>query len=453
MAGWLGEVPDFFSEELGRYTERTRRSEEIFREARKYVPYGVNSNMRFFEPYPIYIARGKGGRVWDADGNEYVDLNLAMGAVFSGHSHPAVVEAVRGVVEDGTAFGTDAPEARLVAKELARRWGLDKVRFSNSGAEATMHAIRIARAYTGKDKVIKFEGNYHGAHDYVLVSIKSPPGRMGRRFPRKIPVGPGIPGTTLDSVLIARYNDLNSVERLLSKHEEEVAAVIVEPVAMNIGVVPPKPGFLEGLRKLTEEYGALLIFDEVKTGVKLAPGGATEFFGIKPDLAVTAKSIGGGFPVSAIMGREEVMSVVGPHGAVHAGTFNANRLVMAAALATLTKVLTVDAYPRAHRLCDELSRAFQDIVDDYRIPAVVQWIGPNGHIYPGATEPVVDLPTFYQQDDAAWWRYWIAMMNRGIFIEPVVSDDEWTVSVVHTKEDIERAIEAFKEAAKFMRPA
>lgn len=433
-------------EEMKTYLGRTAKSYELFQKASRVTPLGVNSNIRHMQPYPLYIDRGLGSRLWDADGNEYIDYQLGFGALMVGHSPP---ELVRGVKErldkGGILYGAEAIEAREVAEELARRFKLDMVRFSNTGSDATFYALRFARAYTGRDKIIKFEGCYNGYQDYLFVSYYPP---LAPAKPMQFPQSLGIPEYVWKNTLIARFNDLNSVEDLLRKHGDDVAAIILEPVAMNMGVIPPEKGFLEGLRKLSDEYGAALIFDEVKTGVKLAAGGATEYYNVIPDLTAVAKSIAGGFPLSAIIGKEEIMELIATKKVAHAGTYNANQISITAAHIVLKKLLTPDVYPRAYALSDELAKGYIDVLEDEGIDARVQWIGVNGHIYTGLTEEAKSYVDYLKQDGGMWWRFAYAMMNRGIIPEVLTADDQWTISTQHTKEDVEKTIETFKEVAK-----
>ncbi|RLI07434.1 aspartate aminotransferase family protein, partial [Candidatus Bathyarchaeota archaeon] len=335
-------------------------------------------------------------------------------------------------------------DAHEVAEELARRFKLDMVRFSCSGSEATWLAVKLARAYPGRDQIVKFEGCYHGSNDYLFVSYfpAIAPARPAREFHSL-----GVPSYVWKDTLVARFNDLGSVEELFRRHGDDIACVIVEPVAMNMGVIPPEEGFLEGLRKMCDEHGAVLIFDEVKTGVKLAYGGAVEYFGVKPDLVAVAKAIAGGLPLSATIGKREIMELIGHHKVVHAGTFNANHLSITAAKVVLKEILTPDVYGPAHRLSEELAKGYKDIIEDTGLKAVVQWIGVNGHIYTGLEEPVKDYTGYYRQDKDMWWRLAYAMMNRGVIFEVLTADDQWTISVQHTKEDVERTLEAFKDVA------
>jgi len=432
--------------ELKTFVERTRRSFEIHQRACRVIPMGVNSNVRFLPPhmlYPLYIDRAKGSRIWDADGNEYIDYHLGFGVLMAGHNHPKLVEALKERLDKGgITYGEDPVDAYEVAEELVKRFRLDMVRMSCTGSEATWLAIKLARAYTNRNKIIKFEGCYHGSNDYLYVS----------HYPPVISVRPvrqfhslGVPSYVWKDTLIARYNDLNSVEYLFSRYGDDIAGLIVEPVAMNIGVIPPEPGFLEGLRRICDEHGAVLIFDEIKTGAKLAYGGAVEYFGVQPDLVTVAKAVASGLPFSAVVGKREIMELIGKGKVTHAGTFNANHLSVTAAKVTLKEILTPDVYEPARRLSGELAKGYQDILDDKRIDAVVQWIGVNGHIYTGITEPVKNCGDYYREDQEMWWRLAYGMMNRGIIIEGLTADDEWTVSVQHTRGDVEATLEAFKE--------
>ena len=280
------------------------RSAELHARARQSMPLGVASSFQTYDPYPLFMTDARGSRIWDADGNEYVDFDMAFGVLAAGHSHPLLAEALQRRVANGTCYTFPVEDGILLAEEIKRRFGADLVRFSNSGTEATMDAIRVARGYTGREKIVKFEGGYHGHHDDVLVSIQPPRELMGPvESPATVPASAGLPASRLAETIIAPFNEPELLEAILEAHRGEVAAIIVEPVQFNIGVVPPRPGFLERLRELATDHGAVLIFDEVKTGVVLAYGGATEHFGVQPDLFCLAKSIGGGVPIGAFGGR------------------------------------------------------------------------------------------------------------------------------------------------------
>src|SRR4029450_8080537 len=283
------------AEELERYRSQTPKSPESYDRAEKILPLGVSSNFRTYEPYPIYIQRAQGSKMWDVDGREYTDFSLCFGAMMVGHSHPVMVEAIARAASEGTLYGMPHDREVRGAELICERFGLEQMRFTNSGSEATLHALRMVRSYTGRDKILKFEGGYHGGHDTVLVSVKPPASKVGHlKAPKALPVGHAIPALTVENTLVATWNDADGLRALLQKHENEVAGIIVEPVMMNVGVMPPRDCFLQELRALCDEFGCLLVFDEVKTGAKLAWGGAQEHFRMKADVVCLAKAIGGG---------------------------------------------------------------------------------------------------------------------------------------------------------------
>ncbi|HEU5325834.1 MAG TPA: aminotransferase class III-fold pyridoxal phosphate-dependent enzyme, partial [Candidatus Limnocylindria bacterium] len=303
-----GRVQEIGAREEQAYRDRTPRSAELFGRARESLPLGVASSFQAYDPYPLFMTDARGSRIWDADGNEYIDFDMAFGVLAAGHSHPVLAEALQHRVANGTCYTFPVEDSIRLAEEIKRRFDADMVRFSNSGTEATMDAIRVARGYTGREKVIKMEGGYHGHHDDVLVSIQPPRDAMGPvEAPNTVPASAGIPRSRLAETIVAPFNDADALEAILEAHRGEVAAILVEPVQFNIGVVPPRRGYLERLRELATQHEVVLIFDEVKTGVVLAWGGAYEHYGVKPDLFCLAKSIGGGVPIGAFGGRGEVM--------------------------------------------------------------------------------------------------------------------------------------------------
>jgi glutamate-1-semialdehyde 2,1-aminomutase len=448
------------------YRERTPRSAELHARARKALPLGVASSFQTYDPYPLFMTDARGSRIWDADGNEYIDFDMAFGVLAAGHSHPLLAEALQRRVANGTCYTFPIEDGVLLAEELKGRFNADLVRFSNSGTEATMDAIRVARGFTGREKIIKFEGGYHGHHDDVLVSIQPPREVMGPvEQPNTVPATAGMPRSRIAETIIAPFNEPEILASILAAHEGEIAAIIVEPVQFNIGVVPPKPGFLERVRDLASEHGAVLIFDEVKTGVVLAYGGATEYFGIQPDLACLAKSIGGGIPIGAFCGREEVMRSIekvperdapgvgiehstlagGATRVAHLGTFNGNPLSMTAGLVTLTQVLTRDAYPRLHAMADRLTAGCQEVLDEYELPGYAINVGPKGCVMftPGR---VTNYRDFIGLDGELWQASFYFLANRGILLPPG-PDDQWTLSVQHDDEEIERHIAVFRDFA------
>lgn len=471
-----GRVQEIGAREERAYRDRTPRSAELFARARESLPLGVASSFQAYDPYPLFMTDARGSRIWDADGNEYIDFDMAFGVLAAGHSHPVLAEALQHRVANGTCYTFPVEDSIRLAEEIKRRFDADLVRFSNSGTEATMDAIRVARGYTGREKVVKMEGGYHGHHDDVLVSIQPPRDAMGPvESPNTVPASAGIPRSRLAETIVAPYNDADALEAILEAHRGEVAAILVEPVQFNIGVVPPRPGYLERLRELATAHGVVLIFDEVKTGVVLAWGGAYEHYGVKPDLFCLAKSIGGGVPIGAFGGRAEVMrsieSVAGtpsqrdggtdegpgtgidkttiPGGATrvaHLGTFNGNPLSMAAGVVTLTKILTREAYPRLHALADRLTRGCQAVIDEFGLPGYAINVGPKGCVM-FTPERVTNYRDFIGLDAELWAAAFFYLANRGILLPPG-PDDQWTLSVQHTEDDVDRHVQVFREFAR-----
>jgi glutamate-1-semialdehyde 2,1-aminomutase len=449
------------------YRARTPKSAALNARARKALPLGVASSFQYYDPYPLFMGDARGSRIWDADGNEYIDFDMAFGVLAAGHSHPLLAEALQRRVANGTCYTFPVEDGVLLAEELKQRFRADLVRFSNSGTEATMDAIRVARGYTGREKIIKFEGGYHGHHDEVLVSIQPPRDVMGPvESPATVPATAGMPHARLAETVIAPFNEPEILEQILDRHAGEIAAIIVEPVQFNIGVVPPRPGFLERVRELATAHGAVLIFDEVKTGVVIAYGGATEHFNVQPDLACLAKSIGGGIPIGAFVGRGEVMSAIekvpernapgvgiehstlagGATRVAHLGTFNGNPLSMAAGLVTLTKILTRDAYPRLHALADRLATGSQGVIDEFGLPGYAVNVGPKGCVmYTPAR--VTNYRDFIGLDADLWAASFYYLANRGVLLPPG-PDDQWTLSVQHSEADIDHHVAVFRDFAR-----
>ncbi len=443
--------------EQASYVARTARSRELLERAKAALPMGIASSFQNYDPYPTFMRESLGSRIWDADGNEYIDFDMAFGVLAAGHSHPEVVEAVRERVGRGTIFTFPSEETAVAAEEIKRRFGMDLVRFGNSGTEVTMDGIRIARGFTGRDKILKFEGGYHGHHDDVLVSIVPPAQLMGPvDAPNTVPATAGIPRSRLADTVVAPFNNADALEAILDRNRGEIAAIIVEPIQYNIGVVPPLPGFLERVRELATAHGIVLIFDEVKTGVVIAYGGGTERYGVVPDMVCLAKSIGGGLPVAAIAGREAVMRAI-EGGATattlgtaeyvaHQGTYNGNPVSMAATVATLTRVLTPDVYPELERRGDRLTAGCQAILEEYRLPGYAINVGAKGAVL-FSPKRVTNYRDFIGIDEELWTAFYFFLANRGILLPPG-SDEQWTLSVAHTDEDIERHIEVFGEFAR-----
>ncbi len=443
----MSAVPPEVQNEFNRFIERTKRSKEIYQVTKDLVPFGVSSNYRALEPYPLYFSRGVGSRLYDADGNEYIDYNMAFGVLVAGHNHPLLLEVVEERIKNGVILGFEYERIYELAKIIKDRFNVDMVRFSSTGLEATLHAIRIARGYTQRDKIVKFLGTYHGSHDFLLVATKPNIYAAGHiKRPAKVPSGPGVSKGALSEVLIAQYGDIESVEELFAEHPDEIAAVILEPVAMNMGVIVPSKEFMHRLRSLCDEYGVVLIFDEVKTSGKLYHG-AEEFFGVKPDMKTMAKAIAGGFPLSVIGGKKEIMSEVGPGKIPHAGTFNSNPLSIDAGIVTLSEILTKEAMSRAIKYSEELVKAHRDILSDAGISVVTAWFGTSGAVFFTDHEIKTWNDFLLYEHTGKWWVYFIAMMNRGIIPTAPGPDEQWTVSVQHTEEDIQKTIDTLNDIA------
>jgi len=357
------------------------------------------------------------------------------------------MKAVGGRLTTGTMFGMPHDMEWELAEEICNRFPIEMVRFGNSGTEATMHGVRLARAATGRDKIVKFEGAYHGLHDSALVSVKPHAPEFGDiHAPTSVPGGLGVPKAALENVLIATFNDLATVERRFRENPRQIAAIILEPIMMNVGLCMPQPGFLEGLREIATENGALLIFDEVKTGAKLGWGGASEYFGVIPDMICLAKSIGGGLPLAAFGTHKSVMDLISQHKVFHGGTYNTNPVSMAAGLATFREVLTRESYAHVEKLSKKLTDGYREIVAKSGLQAYVISAGANGALmlYPNEIRNYRDWITV---DTDLWRHYWFAMVNRGVMAQPYWWDEQWTISVQHTAADIDKHIAAFADVA------
>jgi glutamate-1-semialdehyde 2,1-aminomutase len=433
--------------EVELYKKRTPRSHEAHQKAVKRVPLGVASNYRFYDPYPLFVAEGHGGHIRDLDGNDYIDHNLCYGALMAGHGHPAVIRAVEKQLKLGTLYGMCHTMELELAEEICARFPVDMVRFNNSGNEATMFAIRLARAATGRLRIVKMEGGYHGGHDAVSVSVKPKSGQFGDPAnPTPVISSAGALPATAEYTLVAPFNDLPAMDRLFARHPGEIAAVILEPIMMNIGLAMPDDGYLQGLREITSRYGALLIFDEVKTGAKLARGGACEYFGIKPDIVTLGKSIGGGFPLAAFAAGTETMQQIAQQKMFHAGTYNTNPVVMAAGLAAFREVLTPACYEHIGRLSTKLVDGYQQIIQKTGVTGYGIGACANGALML-YSKPVRNYRDWYEIDHEVWMHYWFGMINRGVMAQPYWWDEQWTISVQHTDADIDRHLQVFADIA------
>ena len=428
------------------------RAAEIQRRAERHLAGGVTSSWQVAEPKPVWIERGKGSKVWDVDGHELVDLHNGYGVMAVGHAHPKIVEAVQRRVTEGTHFAQPTPDSIVVAENLAERFGLPLWRFGNSGTEATMDAVHLMRAATGRNKIIKVEGTYHGHHDSVQVSVYQEGEDLGPNdHPFSAPASAGIPTEIIELTRVVPFNDLETLERVFAEHEGEIAGMIMEAVMMNCGIVlSTLPGYLEGVRRITSEHGALLTFDEVKTGLTIHPGGATAAFGVTPDIVCLAKALGGGLPCGAIGGTEEVMDVIVRGEYDQVGTFNGNPLTMAAARATLTEVLTPAAYERFDALRERMTRGCREVIDEYDLPAYVEAIGAKGSVT-FAPETVTDYRDYVKIDGRYSHALWLFQHNGGVFLPPWGKAEQWMLSVQHSDQDVDLFAENLRAFATALR--
>jgi len=419
-------------------------SRSAFEEAKKYIPGGVNSPVRAFKSVgltPIYIERGEGSRVYDIDGNSFIDYVGSWGPLIMGHAHPEVVEALQETAKKGTSFGAPTLLETEMAKLVCERVpSIEVVRMVNSGTEATMSAIRLARGVTGRSKIIKFEGSYHGHADSLLIKAGSGIATLG------LPDSPGVPESVASNTIAVPYNDLESVQLAFERFGEEIAAVIVEPVAGNMGVVPPQEGFLAGLRKVTADHGSLLIFDEVMTGFRVGLNCAQGRYGVTPDLTCLGKVIGGGLPVGAYGGKRELMEQIAPAGPIYqAGTLSGNPLAMAAGYTTL-KLLTPAVYDQLEERGARLQAGFERNAKEFGIPLTINRIGSM--VCPFFTDvPVVNFDTAKTSDLKRFNRYFAAMVQEGVSVPPSQFEGMF-ISAAHTTEDIDATIEANYNAFK-----
>jgi glutamate-1-semialdehyde 2,1-aminomutase len=428
--------------------QRTQRSREYWERAKKVMPAGVPSSFQSIEPWPVFVERGEGSKVWDVDGNEYSDFHNGFGVVCVGHGNPKVAAAVAAQARSGTHFAAPTEGSIVVAEELVRRFKLPQWRFTNSGTEATMDAVHLARAATGRDAILKIEGSYHGHHDAVMVSVYPELDELGdRNDPRGIPYGAGYPRALTDLTGAVPFNDADALESVLTKMEGQVAALIMEPAMMNINIIPPADGYLARVRELTAAHGVKLIFDEVKTGCTIAYGGATERFGVEADMVTLAKATFGGYPGGAVGMTEELATLIADGEYHQYGTFNGNPLVMAASRTALTEVLTADAYEKLERTNQRLLSVSQEIIDRYNLPAYPEGMGAKGCVI-FSSEPLRDYRDYLSKVDGELGTLaWLYHMNHGIFMTPGV-EEEWTLSIAHSDDDVTTYLNAFESFAR-----
>src|SRR5277367_6144842 len=431
-------------------TSTRTRSRELFERAQRSLIEGVNSPSRGAAVYsggPIMLERGSGSRVWDADGNEYIDFMMSFGALIHGHAHPTLVSVVSDTMAQGSHFAA-ATSAEIEASERFRRMVplAEAVRFCNSGSEATMLALRLARAHTGRTKFLKFEGHYHGWYDPFLLNAHGhPPEQLGPpEDPARIPDSEGIPPATFDDVVLAPWNDIAVLERIMQKHGRELAAVITEPIMANMGCIPPREGYLQRLRELTRDYGVLLILDEVVTGFRYALGGCQEYYGIRPDISSFGKALGAGFPVGAVARPRSILDRMrwSDNMVLHYGTFNGHRLTMKVVAANLDLLSRDDSYRNLHAIGDAAIRGLQEVFRHRKVKAIVQGFGPMFQIYFTEREAIHDYRDYCANVDAARYsRFVHRLLERGIYMTPS-NGLHWIISTAHTEADVAALVDA-----------
>ena len=427
------------------FLQRQPASARMVERARRSLAGGVTSNWQIARPQTVWISHGAGSKIYDLDGKEYVDFHGGYGAMAVGHAHPAIVEAVSTRIGRGSHFAQPTEDATVVAEELARRFGLPLWRFCNSGTEATMDAVHLMRAATGRTKIVKVEGCYHGHHDSVMVSVADGYPDIGPADrPESVASGSGLPAEIIELTLVVPFNDAGALERTFAKHGDDIAGLIMEPVMMNAGIIPPQPDYLARVEAIVHNNGALLAFDEVKTGLTVAPGGVTGSLTVKPDIITLAKSMGGGLPCGALGGSAEIMEFIADGRYEQVGTFNGNPLTMASARATLTEVLTEDVYRRWDDLRSIMVEGCQRAIDEYEIPAHVVALGAKGCVTFSPT-PVTNYREFLEIDDRFSHCHWLFQHNGGVFLPPWGKAEQWLLSAQHDGDDAQRFVSNFSD--------
>ena len=441
---------------IARLVPKLKKSAKLFEEAKKFLPNGSSSLIRTasYDPCPPFIAKGKGSRIWDEDGNEYLDFNLAYGVLINGHAPESQVKAVQEQAELGLNFGATSELEVEVAKLFKKMVpNAERVAFCTSGSDATMNAIRIARAATGKDAILKFEGHYHGQHDIVLISAEAPPMVAGiDEYPRPLPNSAGIPPGVTDYVLVAPYNSIDAFERIVRRYRNRLACVILEPIMANSGVIPPAPDYLKRLIEIAHQNDMLVIFDEVFTGFRVAPGGAQQLYGVEPDISCWAKALGGGVPVSAVSGKAEYMELIAPGRISFGGTYNANNLTMAGALANLRTLSRggEELYARFGRLTDKLHKGLEEAGHDAKLPTLVQSVNGMLQFFFTRRKKIANYRESLQIDWNLYLRHHQLLLDKGVYIHPD-NYERITLSSAHTEKDIEKFVSVATETMTELR--
>jgi glutamate-1-semialdehyde 2,1-aminomutase len=435
---------------IARLIPKLKKSLKLMEEAKKHIPNGSSSLIRTasYDPVAPFIARGKGSRIWDEDGNEYLDFMLAYGVLINGHAPEAQVKAIQEQAELGLQFGSPS-EIEVEVAKLFRKLvpNAERVAFCTSGSDATMNAIRIARAVTGKDAILKFEGHYHGQHDIALISAEAPPIVAGLdEYPRPLPNSAGIPPGVTDYVMVAPYNSVTAFERIVRRYRERLACVILEPIMANSGIIPPAPDYLKRLIEIAHQNDMLVIFDEVFTGFRVAPGGAQQLYSVEPDISCWAKALGGGVPVSAVSGKAEYMDLIAPGRISFGGTYNANNLVMAGTLANLRTLSRggEDLYARVGKLTDKLGKGLEEAGRDAKMNVLVQWVNGMLQFFFTRRKKIINYRESLQIDWNLYLRHHQLLLDKGIYIHPD-NYERLTFSTAHTEKDIEKFLSIANE--------
>ncbi len=430
----------FIEEQSEIFLHRQPRSGALIERSARVLAGGATSNWQIADPQAVWISHGRGSQIYDVDGTAYADFHGGYGVGLAGHAHPAIVAAVQDRVTKGTHFAQPTEDAIAVAEELQRRWGLPLWRFSNSGTEATMDAVHLMRAATGRMRILKVEGCYHGHHDSVEVSVLPEPEDIGPvERPASVSESAAIPQAMVDLVDVVPFNDVAAVRRVLEERRGEIAGMILEPLMMNAGVIHPAPGYLAALKEVLHEHDALLAFDEVKTGLTVGPGGVTARHGVTPDLVCLAKAIGGGVSTAAIGGTEELMGLIADGTYEQVGTFNGNPLAMAAARAMLTDVATPAAYDHLERLRQRMTDGIEEIIAERDLPWHVVTAGAKGCIA-FRRDPIHNYRDFLGVDSRLGQAHWLVQHNGGVFLPPWGKIEQWLISVQHTDADVDRFV-------------
>ena len=427
------------------YYDSHATSEKLYEKAKERLPFGVGSNIRAYKPFPFFVEKSGGSKVWDVDGNEYIDCQLAYGPVMVGHNHPVLSKAIKEQIDKGVTWAMPHVKEAQAAELLQERYPCaEVVRFSCSGTEATMHAMRIARAYTGKDKIIKLEGGFHGSHDSALFSVHPDLGEAGPDYaPTVVPISTGVPKNMKDNVIIVPYNNIEALEYAIKKNEGEIAAFILEPVMTNSSLILPRDNYLKKVREITKRENIVLIFDEVISGIRASYGGAAQVYDVQPDIVTLSKAIGGGYPLSAICGKREIMTEI-ERGCAHWGTFGANPLSLTACVTVLKDILTKEATDALIKKSDAAFGEMESILKKSGLPFYLSHLGAMGGLLFTSAD-VCDYRTMATFDFNLWFKFFITMLNKGVLMVGADPTETIFFSVQHTDEDYEKIIKAFKE--------